>query len=1210
MSSTHQDHFTRNQEQNKHKPQSTKDIKLTNKITTVSSMQAKKRAKSAARKVKTSSNSILNFRFSQKARISLQTQNVGNKHSLRFNMSNNESQISETCLKKKNHKRSESAIANKTTNYDQKDTSSLLNRVKSIFSTKPNFYPKNDCKMKGSPDSRKLEKMTRQFKTNGKFKNNYFEEDPKIGSKNEEMFDNNNQQLKARKEEENNYGSSILSKLVNSEIQNRYHLGKKIERFIPDLRKESNRSILFKKLRDERKIRAKVRDLKEKSAKKKKRNMMKKKKNEEVTEEDFKENYRFQDYFKKNLSKKISGKKKNSRGRKKRNFTFIEDPFLVEEEELKGRLRLSETSFERDEKKNFMNGTDKFNLEEFNIDSVEEDKTKTKFENFSFFSNLKIVKLFEAKNSKIMKISSVLLKEISSFNSVIIGILSIGLISTLTKFLVEVEEIKKIETMFWNISKISENLPIDENLREIFLTALRKLKDQTLDFKKMLNVKQESDIKNEKVKRISEKKIIKFLNNLFEIFSSEEILQIFNLLSKEIILKGTPQPFYQGFDAREDEVRQLRIQILREIEVLEITFKGEIEKENFDCAINTVKSITKIFNLIFYGERKSFNQILKLTEFDIDNYEKLENIGINENESKDSLTILAKGGIGGQDQKLKSLDFFLIFSEKKIGNLVNYELPEAAPEETGPRSFIEIVKDEKKQENEFLTAEAKNKNFMANESTQETKEQKRSEKSGISSEKFKNITVSHWNPSKAKKQKKPNPLKRRLKSRGDSKKKSKKIGNESVIEKSNVTTNCTEKVNVKQFLKSNKKNINNYNIDILNSDNSDVFKSKITSTELNIEKFKKIFNTKKKGYAFKSTGANNVRNEKSALFSAPSRGIININSRKNLKFGSFIESKTESQFSQNYYLNESRIPRYHEKSQIIEESRESFQNTNTHFHKNLDPSHTQTSFLSRKQTQKSPSLREASSGGSRDKERSYYVKAETVNKINSVQRQYSTGLGGIVINKKKTSSSRSRGISSKQRLLRMNKKIHRKTDKKMGFREKVGIKHVSTFSHYSEKSREMRHRRNESMRRGKSRDMNNESVLSRGMSLTKNQFKGNGNPLKKRLRLSSKNDIEIKRTGNVSHRRSRSAKNIESFCGKFRREKDRNPYKIGAKRTHRRPKSVAVAKGEIKFFGIEEKKKIAFGDVIAGVATLVMNMGVNSEHISQLKLGRKKAYVY
>lgn len=64
---------------------------------------------------------------------------------------------------------------------------------------------------------------------------------------------------------------------MTSEIQNRHHLGAQIDKFVPDSRKRSQRSILFQKLRDERKISAKVKFVKEKSEKKKRRKMQQRK---------------------------------------------------------------------------------------------------------------------------------------------------------------------------------------------------------------------------------------------------------------------------------------------------------------------------------------------------------------------------------------------------------------------------------------------------------------------------------------------------------------------------------------------------------------------------------------------------------------------------------------------------------------------------------------------------------------------------------------------------------------------------------------------------------------------------------------------------------------------------------------------------------------------------------------------------------------------
>lgn len=87
-------------------------------------------------------------------------------------------------------------------------------------------------------------------------------------------------------------------------------------------------------------------------------------------------NYKFQDYFEKNLLKKLSTSKKSKKNKnsffddsdKFEKLKFIEDPFMIDD----GVIQEVDTTFEKENSKNFMNGTDKFNLEEFNIDGVKE----------------------------------------------------------------------------------------------------------------------------------------------------------------------------------------------------------------------------------------------------------------------------------------------------------------------------------------------------------------------------------------------------------------------------------------------------------------------------------------------------------------------------------------------------------------------------------------------------------------------------------------------------------------------------------------------------------------------------------------------------------------------------------------------------------------------------------------------------------------------
>lgn len=87
--------------------------------------------------------------------------------------------------KKKIHKRSESAIPQNPSGYDQKDPSSLLNRVKNIFSTRQDFYKNTEFKEVEEIKEEESESRTRQFKIREKFKKIYSKEDPKKGSKNQ-----------------------------------------------------------------------------------------------------------------------------------------------------------------------------------------------------------------------------------------------------------------------------------------------------------------------------------------------------------------------------------------------------------------------------------------------------------------------------------------------------------------------------------------------------------------------------------------------------------------------------------------------------------------------------------------------------------------------------------------------------------------------------------------------------------------------------------------------------------------------------------------------------------------------------------------------------------------------------------------------------------------------------------------------------------------
>lgn len=195
------------------------------------------------------------------------------------------------------------------------------------------------------------------------------------------------------------------------------------------------------------------------------------------------------------------------------------------------------------------------------------------------------------------------------------------------------------------------------------------------------------------------------------------------------------------------------------------------------------------------------------------------------------------------------------------------------------------------------------------------------------------------------------------------------------------------------------------------------------------------------------------------------------------------------------------------------------------------------------------------------------LKQEKVNKINSVQRNYNTGLGGIVIDKKKSSS---RGITSRQKLLRISKKMHGDNYETSLSREKYVSKNISVFSYKSDfnNNRDFS-QKDQSRRNEKSRDKNNDSVLSRGMSLTKNQFRGN--PLKKRLRFSSRDEQDFaERFKEERHKRSRSVK----MFGNIEKSEMKNKQEYGKfdnSNRKRRHKSVAIGK-KISNFLVKRRK--------------------------------------
>lgn len=898
---------------------------------------------------------------------------------------------------------------------------------------------------------------------------------------------------------------------------------------------------------------------------------------------------------------------------------FLEDPFIFRE---KGSLNNSkskdntekfeftdDTSFEKTDKsfsKNFMNGTDKFNVEE--DDETVLERQKISFEDLKIFENLvKIFNLDEKseKNVKILKINSVVFSSISSFNLMISSILSSTILNMMVNFLTKNGKDNN-DILFNNLNLLAKELPIEENLKEIFYLALKKFQNQVIDFIQKTKTKEESHNFDKKIEGIVQKKYLKFFNSFLENFNSEETIEIFNLMAKDLILKGPLIPFYHNSKEKNEEIRELRVQILREIELLEIRFKEKEGNGDYSSVIEIIKNISKMMNLILYGKNSSFDQILKISVSENSKIENLENLSKG-NTNYFPISILTRGVIGS-NQNLKSLEMFLIYSKKKIENLKNFEILEAKPEEDDPKTKIEILKPLPTVDNMFLTVEGKKdnlseKNFMSgNESTKTTRKQNEEEillirPKNIFEENIQNITISNWNPQIAsqssinqEKKSQRNPLKRRLKSKRKTSKNSTTIQENQktsfLDNKSNLTTNCTEKVNIKDFLRSKKTSINNYNIEILgSSQRNSTFESKIS--EINIEKFKKIYNTKKKksnNYAFNSTGANNPQNnlnENSHLFSAPSRGIINLASKNEVKmnFGSFFQSKIESQFTQNV---DNRSPNM---SNQRENSQNSLNSEKMNLQKNPQNLIPQSSFLQNKLHLKSVS---ETSG-----KRSFKIrKEESVNRINKVKK---TGLGGIVISK-----TSQRGITSRQKLLKINQEIHGNSKNRY---EKN--KNISFFNQNNSEFSDHFGSRNISV----NRKHHNESVLSRGMSL--NKFKNKGNPLKKRLRFSSRNDIDVEdltfqgQTNQPGkHQRSFSAKNLEKFSSKFFQN---NEYFVKKMREskHRRPKSVMIGQENFNFFNKNEENKRAFNFIIEGVENLVQRMQENNEEIGSLRLERK-----